>query len=264
MWALTALARQELQPIADALAAATSRWWEPAVLADQRFVEYDGADWARLTGSAFEPEILASAQAARARNSDGLRSGRPREEPGTRIGACWWSAPEFAERTWTTSAFGDAPSIALCSFIDGFTPGEESAATIWSLRIGPQARVLEISAPADWQQLVARFPRDVTGTHDGEWRDWGGVPGPWRLPDWEQVMAHYDGVHVTIGGYVASCGLALPVGDGYTMLAGWVPGATLWLRDLTIQARRLGRWAGLPQGGGGWDDRRDEWTPQDQ
>lgn len=68
--------------------------------------------------------------------------------------------------------------------------------------------------PADWQDLVARFPRDVTGTHDGQWRYWGGVPGPWRLPDWEQVMGHYDGVHVSIGAAVASCGVALSAAGG--------------------------------------------------
>ncbi len=124
----------------------------------------------------------------------------------------------------------------------------------------PGARVLEITGPAAWQALVARFPRDVTGTHDGEWRYWGGVPGPWRLPDWELVMEHYDGVHVTVGGFVDSCGLALPVGDGYTMLAGWIPGATLWLRDMAAVSRPLGRWHGHPQYVD-WDEVRDHWTP---
>ncbi len=85
---------------------------------------------------------------------------------------------------------------------------------------------------------------DVTGTHDGEWRRWGDVTGPWCLPDWEAVMERYDGVHVSVGGYIASCGLALGVGDAYTMLSAWTPDATFWLRDVAVERRLLGRWEG--------------------
>ena len=262
--ALTALAKQELRPVAGALVSApgTRRWWEPVVRGDQRFLEWD--DGPHPAGPAVEQAVRDSMREERAENAKGLKQRRRRERRGTRIGAVWWSAPDFAAQTWTTGAFGDVPAIALGHFIDTFTPFEETGATVWSLQIAPQARVLEIRAPADWQALVLSFPRDVTGTHDGEWRYWGGVPGPWRLPAWEQVMEHYDGVHVTIGGYVASCGLALPAGDGYTMLAGWIPDATLWLRDVTAGHRRLGRWEGHPQGGRGWDDIRAGWTPEAQ
>jgi hypothetical protein len=45
-------------------------------------------------------------------------------------------------------------------------------------------------------------------------------------------MEHYDGVHLTVGGYLACSGLALAAGGGYTMLAGWIPDATIWLRDI--------------------------------
>jgi hypothetical protein len=74
-------------------------------------------------------------------------------------------------------------------------------------------------------------------------------------------MDHFDGVHVTIGGYVSACGLALPVGDGFTMLAGWVPDATLWLHDVTTSRRNLGRWLGVPHSVSVWDDVRDRWEP---
>ena len=259
--ALTALAKQELRPVAEALVSApgTRRWWEPVVRGDQRFLEWD--DGPHPAGPAVEQAVRDSMREERAENAKGLKQRRRRERRGTRIGAVWWSAPDFAAQTWTTGVFGDVPTIALGHFIDTFTPFEETGATVWSLQIAPQARVLEIRTPADWQALVLSFPRDVTGTHDGEWRYWGGVAGPWRLPAWEQVMERYDGVHVTIGGYVASCGLALPAGDGYTMLAGWIPDATLWLRDVTAGPRRLGRWEGHPQGGRGWDDIRAGWTP---
>ncbi len=260
VWALTALAKEELRPVAEALVTApgAATWWEPVALADQRFLEWD--DCPRVTGPAVEQAVRDGMRDERGENSEGLRRPRPRERPGTRIGAHWWSAPDFASLTWTTSPVGDIPAAAFGHFIDTLWPFEETGVTVWSLSMAAGARVLEITEPAGWQALVARFPRDVTGTHDGEWRYWGGAPGPWRLPDWELVMDHYDGVHVTVGGFLASCGLALPVADGYTMLAGWVPGATLWLRDLTAFARPLGRWHGDPQYVD-WDEIRDNWTP---
>jgi hypothetical protein len=140
-------------------------------------------------------------------------------------------------------------------------PDKAAGADVWQLRIDPQARILEIASSADWQDLVTRFPRDVTGTHDGEWRHWRGVPGPWRLPAWEQVMDHYDAVHVTVGAAVTACGVALPTADGYTMLVGWTPGATLWLRDKAVGTQLLGRWSGGLQSGR-WDDLPNRWDPR--
>ena len=259
VWGLTALAKEELRPVAEALVAApgTATWWEPAALADQRFLEWDGCP--RVTGPAVEQAVRDGMRAERTENEEGLRRRRPQGHPETRIGARWWSAPGFAPLTWTTTAAGDIPTIAFGHFIDTLWPFKETGATVWSFQIAPHARVLEITGPAEWQALVSRFPRDVTGTHDGEWRYWGGVPGPWRLPNWELVMEHYDGVHVSIGGYLAACGLALPVEDAYTMLAGWIPGATVWMRDLADASGPLGRWHGHPQNLD-WDAIRDNWT----
>jgi hypothetical protein len=200
----------------------------------------------------------------RKENEEGLRRRRPKDRVGTRIGAEWWSAPSFASSTWTTGALEDLPTIALRHFVDTFAPFSETGATVWALDISPEARVLEIAEPGDWQELVDRFPRDVTGTHDGEWRYWGGVAGPWYLPNWDEVMGESDGVHVSIGGYVSSCGLALPVADGFTMLAGWIPDATLWLRDVADDRRVVGRWHGNPHDIHSWDDVREGWSPDDQ
>lgn len=261
MSALIALAQQELRPVADALVSspAARRWWEPVERVDQRFLEWDG--WPRLTGSAVERAVRETMRAARAENAQGVSRTRRR---GTPVRDRWWSVPEFAVQSLTTGGFNDVSAIALARFADAFIPLHETGATVWSVQIAPQARVGEITGPADWQALVHAYPLDVTGTHDGEWRSRSGLPGPWRLPDWEQVMEHYDGVHLTIGGYVACTGLALPAAGGYTMLAGWIPDATIWLRDISIGNRRLGRWHGDPQSSGSWDDLRDAWTPGEQ
>jgi len=251
--ALLAVAGQELRPVARALvsAPAARRWWAPVARADQRFLEWD--DWPRLTGPAVQWAVRDSVTAARAENARGLRWAQQHGAPAR---DCWWSVPEFAGQSMTTGGFGDLSAIALARFEDLFIPLEETGATVWSMLIAPQARVIEIAGPADWQALVGAFPLDVTGTHDGEWRARSGLPGPWRLPDWEQVMEHYDGVHLTIGGYLACGGLALPAAGGYTMLTGWIPDATIWLRDVTTEPRSLGCWYGDPQDTGTWDDLR--------
>jgi hypothetical protein len=259
-WRRTGLAVDELRPVAEALVSspAARRWWEPAGLADQRFVQWDGMP--RLTGPEVEQAVRQCMSEERAGNAEGLRQPRPPEQPGVIIGACWWSSPGFATESWTSAPFGGLPALALYQFFDTWLPPDDAGATVWSTPVDPGARVLEVNGPADWRDLVARFPRDVTGTHDGEWRNWGNVPGPWLLPDWEQVMEHYDGVHVTIGGAVASWGVALPVDDAYTMLTAWVPDATLWLRDVTTHARPIGRWNGWLQSGQ-WHSPPEEWIP---
>ena len=239
-------------------APAARRWWEPVSRADQRFLEWD--DWPRLTGQAVRWAVQDATTAQRAENERGLRWAEQRGGP---AGGTWWSVPEFAVQSMTTGGFGAVSAIALSRFEDLFVPLEETGATVWSMQIAPQARVLEIAGPTDWQALVAAFPMDVTGTHDREWRDRGGAAGPWRLPDWAQVMEHYDGVHLTIGGYVACGGLAMPAAEGYTVLAGWIPDATLWLSDVTTGHRCLGRWYGDPQGTGTWDDLQDAFLPDD-
>ncbi|MDA8070720.1 MAG: hypothetical protein M0Z82_03775 [Actinomycetota bacterium] len=246
LWPLSQAAREELRPVADALVAAAGPlgWWEPVDRADQRLLVWD--DLPEIGEGGIDGLVHETVARERAMSEEGLRRPRPRPRPGVRIGATWWSAPGFAPLTWTTRAVPPLPTTALLGFIDTHQPFEATGARIFSLAIDPSARVYEITEPEDWRRLVQRFPEDATGTHDGEWRDWGGVTGPWLLPNWEGVMAHYDAVHVTVGGYVASCGLALPVGDAYTMLAGWIPDATLWLHDVAVARRFLGRWRGQP------------------
>jgi len=245
LWGLTHRSREALRPIAELLVTspALDRWWDPMVRGDQRLLLWDNE-----SHEALEEWVHTSMGQERAENDEARQRRRPRERPGVRIGAEWWSAPNFAQNTWTTGAFGEIPTIALGLFIDTYTPFEESEATVWSLEVPPDARIYEVQQPEDWRLLVERNPWDVTGTHDGEWRYWGDVDGPWFLPDWEKVMEDYDGVHVSVGGYLSSCGLALPVPDGYTMLSGWIPDSTVWLRDVGMSRRLIGTWSGNPHG----------------
>ncbi len=259
LWGLTGVAAEELRPAAAALvrSPAASGWWDPVRRADQRQLLWAGAGAKGLSG------IGDAVRRAMAREREGNVAGRRRLAPkGERnLGALWWSAPDFAQDTWTTGAHGELPSIELRGFIDTFLPYGKATAVVQRLAVDERARVLEIRRPEDWRDLVDRFPRDVTGTHDGEWRSWGDLDGPWYLPDWEAAADHLDGVHVTIGGYLATCGLAQPVQDGYTVLAGWVPDATVWVCDVATDVRRLGRWHGDPCDVGDWDEVLAGWRP---
>jgi hypothetical protein len=246
LWPLLTAARQELCPVAEAVVTAVARygWWDPVQRSDQRLLVWDDHDERR--GETVEDVVRAGVERACRENDEGLARSRPRLRPGRRRGARWWSAPDFAPLTWTTGAVEPLPTTALLGFVDTHQPFEPTGASVLSVKVEDEARVYEVADPEDWQRLVERFPMDVTGTHDGEWRDWGNVAGPWTLPDWSEVMKDFDGVHMTVGGFVTSCGLALPVGKTFTMLTGWIPDATLWLHDVTVDRQVLGRWYGTP------------------
>lgn len=242
VWGLTAGAVDELKPVADALVAAsgTRRWWNRTSLADQRFVAWDGR--APLRGADLDAAVRMAMQELRSQNSRAVRSETVQQPMSGRYGSEWWSIPSFAERSWTVNELTAIWSVGLLYFSDAYGPGAEPAELIargdapalWQMTINRSARVFEVSCAEDWKSLVDRFPCDVSSTHGDDWSRWSEAPGPWLLPDWENVMQHYDGVHVTIGGYLGSCGLAVPVRNGYSMLAGWLPGATLWLRDMIV------------------------------
>jgi hypothetical protein len=51
------------------------------------------------------------------------------------------------------------------------------------------------------------------------------------MPRWPAVARDWDGVHLSVAGYLATAGRALPVGAARTLLGGWNPDETYWLAD---------------------------------
>ncbi|WP_120950291.1 hypothetical protein [Arthrobacter oryzae] len=94
------------------------------------------------------------------------------------------------------------------------------------------SRIYEISGPAAWTALVARYPLDVSLAKRHDWWRTTGVDGSWLIPDWSAVAADYDGVHLTVSGYLTTAGRYLPVGQSGTVFAGWNPDETYWLNDV--------------------------------
>lgn len=93
--------------------------------------------------------------------------------------------------------------------------------------------MLELTGPDDWAELVGRHPLPVTASRRHDWYRTTGQDAAWLIPDWSSVAAEFDAVHLTVDGYLATAGRAVPVPGtaARTVLAGAAPDATWWLAD---------------------------------
>jgi len=123
----------------------------------------------------------------------------------------------------------------------------------WRLPVRPSARLWTIDRPSDWVRLVETYPKVETRAHSG-WE----LPGPNQhhsnskllrsfttqravrteieshvLPNWDDVAANFDGVHLSWAGFLTSEGFISDLSDGgVTMLRYWGSERTLWLHDV--------------------------------
>jgi hypothetical protein len=123
----------------------------------------------------------------------------------------------------------------------------------WRLPVQPSARVWTIDRPSDWACLVETYPKVATRSHSG-WE----LPGPNQhhsdtkllrsftsqravrteigshvLPNWSDVAADFDGVHLSWAGFLTSEGFISDLSNGgVTMLRYWGSERTLWLHDV--------------------------------
>ena len=239
-----------LRPLAEAVAGAPAArwWWEPADLRHQRWLGCDhhrglarGGDVARAVEAA--EEDAAAEEQAMARDWAQAPRGR-RGDAAVAVSGTWWSGP-LGGTAWTSRGnIGDLPAVGLACAEDPL--GEEDF-EVWAVGIDPAARVYEVHEPGHWERLAAAYPRDVTASRRHDWGRWTGREGRWILPDWRSVAAQWDGVHVSVAGYLTTAGMAVDSGDGTaTLLAGWDADQTLWLRDVFTDTRRLTTWRGTP------------------
>jgi hypothetical protein len=226
-----------LEPVAQAVAQATAAaWWGyPLARDDQQHVQW-------LSEPEQPPPKMSG---ARERLTD-WRSATALEEaragpadPTAPLTGSWWSTPAHAALVTTTRGLPDVGVVGLALVEDstGLT-----AARCWPLAAQPRARVYEITAPEDWVELVTRYPLDVTGSRRHDWWRVTGWADSWLIPDWADVAADFDGVHLTVAGYLTSAGRTLRVGQEATMLAGWNPDQTFWLNDVLRDAGPTTRW----------------------
>ncbi|MFW2514202.1 hypothetical protein ACNI3K_10535 [Demequina sp. SO4-13] len=201
--------------------------------------------WDTSTPSA---EVLAQWGAAVREEESTARKERP-ADPSAPWGGTWWSVPPLPLVT-TMRALGELGPVGLHLVEDSF--GENAAVTV-RVAVSPGARVLEIACAEDWADLCRRHSVDVTASRRHDWFRCTGRAGDWVIPDWEQVAAQYDGVHLTGAAYLEASRVPIRVDDvRASVIAGWNPDTTVWLRDVTRPEYPEVRWA-WPDGG--------EWVP---
>jgi hypothetical protein len=239
-----------LRPLAEAVASApaASWWWEPADLRNQRWV---GCDHHRtLARGGDVAGAVEAAEEDAAAEDQAMARDRALAPPGRRGGAevivtgTWWSGP-LGGTVWTSRGnIGDLSAVGLACAED---PLGEEEFEVWAVGIDPAARVYEVHEPGDWGRLAATHPKDVTASRRHDWSRWTGREGQWILPDWRSVAAQWDGVHVSVAGYLSAARMAVEIGGGAaTLLAGWDADQTLWLRDVFTGTRQLTTWHGTP------------------
>jgi hypothetical protein len=229
-----------LRPLALVLEDALPAWWgEPVALPRQRVVAWVDS---RLPG----PPPLAGSSRALAEwrretvdDEERARKERPADVRANWSGR-WWSTPAGRRRPPSTSRALDVVGAAGLVLVEdslGWTAAD-------CLPVEPvrPVRVHEVHTPEDWVELVSRHPLEVTCSRRHDWWRTTGVDGRWVIPDWPAVSQHYDGVHVSVRGYLTTAGLPLRVGESWTLLAGWEPDATWWLTDCLRAVGDAQRW----------------------
>lgn len=188
------------------------------------------------------------------------------KNPYEEVSGEWLSTPPHA--LWTsTNCWPEGSPIGLDLVEDDF--GLERARAC-RLQIRPAVRVYEIHAQADWANLCRRFPLDVTAQRRNVWFEATGRKGRWVIPDWVRVAEEFDGVHVSLAGYLRTAGSVVEVGDrnlveaspslptiGNTddttasLMGGWDPDTTYWLNDVITGIAEVVDWV--------VDDETDTW-----
>ena len=230
----SAAARKALRPVAEAVAVAAAalpdvRWWtEPVDGHRQRYTQF-------LDNHSLPEPVLAGAaglvRAWLANTRDDERSAPDRpEEPAASYGGRWWSSPAHSGLPVTTRGLPTLGAVGLV-LVEGGPGG--LPARCWPVAPQDGARVYEVWGPGQWAELVDRYPLDVSKSRRHDWWRATGRAGRWMIPDYAAIAADWDGIHVSVVGYLTTAGIPLPAGGGaWTMLAGWDPDATWWLNDV--------------------------------
>jgi|GEM_PF-1014195 len=232
-----------LAPVAAALARAPGAawWWSPAPLGAQRWVAWGDNDPGppQLTGVI---DALGDWSAKEAASED-RAAGMVPFPPGPhdpRYSGIWWTPPRAIGLVGTTRSLPGLPAVqlAICEDFPGNGPVE-----VWGCAVDPSARIYEVDGPAAWCGLVEAYPREVTLSRRHDWWRWTGWEGRWLIPDWVEVAARYDGVHLSVAGHLEASYRALPVdGRACTCIAGWDPDETIWLTDVFTGAALASYW----------------------
>jgi hypothetical protein len=152
---------------------------------------------------------------------------------------------------WTFPFPGAISTTRLAGQEDGFGDVE---AVVWPLAVADNARIFEVDNPGAWQALVSAYPRPATASYRHTWA-WTGWDGDWLVPRWSAVARDWDGVHLTVAGYLSTAGCPLPIRTARTMLAGWNPDQTYWVTDVLANSGQAQAWHNISGDPIGWTKR---------
>jgi hypothetical protein len=223
-------------------------WWSGLDRAAQRHVQWTAREDPPGFGGA--AGMLRRAQAEAEAEERERKMGRDRHKAaGSGMSGAWWSHP-FPGAISTTRRLGSLGAVLLAGQEDGFG---DTDAVVWPLAVAGTARIFEVDGPGAWQRLVAAYPRPATATYRHTWA-WTGWDGEWLLPRWPAVARDWDGVHLSVAGYLATAGRALPVEAARTLLGGWNPDQTYWLADVVTPDGQARAWRNNDGNPLGWKE----------
>lgn len=171
--------------------------------------------------------------AARLRAAEDRAQRELPDAPTARVSGEWWSIP--------LSLLSTSGSVlaALDLVEDSF--GDEVATVI---PVRGSGRTLEIRGPSEWVALCREFPMEVTASRRHDWYRTTDRDGRWLLPDWQRVGERWDAVHLTTLGYLTAATRLIEIDDEYaSVIGGWAPDSTLWLRDTAVEVGPRQEWA---------------------
>lgn len=140
----------------------------------------------------------------------------------------WSSRPPLGSPSSSGLLFDGSPAALWFSEDD---PGLDHARSL-TVRSPRADRVWEVRSRDDWAALCQEFPNEVTSKRRRSWAAVTGREGRWILPDWKRVAERYDVVHLQVGAYISSAGVAIQLaGDmsAASVIAGWNPDESYWL-----------------------------------
>lgn len=211
--------KNSLQPVAEIIAGSSEIdwWWSAMAESNQRWLSVNDA---KLPTS---KELVS----AISRNSETIEMN------------FWWISPIDLQIPRTTR--GPISSWLSVSLLCPGGPEQihPESLKVWEVQVPVNASIYEVQDAKDWIALVERFPRHLAVSSNSDWSRWTRQTGPWILPDWKAISEKYDGVHISIAGYITAAYQALPVRDSFTILTGWRLDETLWLGEAPTAIRQL-------------------------
>lgn len=245
--------RAALAPLAAALAdAPSSAWWQTPMDADRQqhvqWMDYPATGVMDLSGAV----VKLTRWKKRAGQAEEMARRRQASPAAPFIGE-WWSTPALADVPFTTRSLPGRGAAALSLTEDSCGWRQ---ALLSPVMPNPGARIYEIFGPREWAALAAHYPMEVSLSRRHAWWQITGEDAAWVIPDWQAVAADFDGVHLSVQGYLSTAGTALDAGEAKTVLAGWSPDQTIWLTDV-LQSKEA------PQGWGRCTDDPEQWVCSD-